>query len=461
MAKDNKPSTDFWSHPQRHFYFRSLIAFSVVGTLVSYRSWPTFDIISTALAILTLVYLAVTRLLGDKSSEEKKEQLERVFGWADAALIGACLCLVDFQILPTALFATIIQFNASLQGGSRKWLEDNAAFFIGAGIGAFIYTPVWVLSSSIQISATTLIGVSVYIILYGLFVNRKIRSMTEQIEELNEINEKEKEKGFQLSHYISPAVYSAVGTNDQAKLQTDRKRLTVFFSDIQGFTSLSEELEAETLATLLNLYLTEMTKIISHFGGTVDKFMGDGIMVIFGDHETRGTKGDCLRCVSMAIAMKKRMRVLQNHWFSQGIKKKLQIRMGINTGFCTVGTFGAKSHHLDYTALGTHVNLASRLESAADPGEILLSHESWALVKDTIMCINKGMIEAKGFSYPIEVYQVVDFRKNLGSNQTYMETNLDGFSMHLDLEKIRNFEKEKVLYDLEKAIETIKDKVIQ
>lgn len=462
MTREKTQYSDFWASPQRYFYFRSLIAFSVVGSLVSYRSWPEFDITSIALSILTLCYLGLTRYLSEKKySDEQKENLERYFGWVDAALIGACLCLVDFQILPTVLFATIIQFNAALQGGSRKWLEDNAAFFIGAGTGGFLYTPVWVLSSSVQISATTLIGVSVYIVLYGLYLNSKLRSASKRIAELTEVTEKEKAKGFLLSRYISPAVYSAISTDNENRLQTERKRLTVFFSDIQGFTSLSEELEAETLSTLLNLYLTEMTKIIAHFGGTVDKFMGDGIMVIFGDHESKGVKTDCIRCVSMAIAMKKRMRVLQNHWFSQGIKKKLQIRMGINTGYCTVGTFGTRAHHLDYTALGTHVNLASRLESAADPGEILLSHESWALVKDTIMCTNKGMIEAKGFSYPIEVYEVVDFRKNLGAHQTYMESNAEGFSMHLDLEKVRNFEKEKVIYDLEKALQTIKDRVIQ
>ncbi len=87
-------------------------------------------------------------------------------------------------------------------------------------------------------------------------------------------------------------------------------------------------------------------------------------MVIFGDHDSKGLKSDALRCISMSIAMRRRMKVLQQQWFNQGIKKPLKIRMGINTGYCTVGTFGT-SHHLDYTVLGTHVNLASRLESAA------------------------------------------------------------------------------------------------
>ncbi len=164
-------------------------------------------------------------------------------------------------------------------------------------------------------------------------------------------------------------------------------------------------------------------------------------------------------CVSMAIAMKKRMKVLQQEWFKKGIRKPLQIRMGINTGYCTVGTFGT-SEHLDYTVLGTHVNLASRLETAAEPGEILLSYESWSLVKDIVMCRDKGDIIEKGFSQPIQVYQVVDMRKDLGKNQSYFEQNTDGFSMHLDLEKVRNYDKEKVIRSLLEAAERLKDKVI-
>lgn len=456
----NSVTSDLWALPQRRFYFRALILFSVAGTLVTYRSWPEFDLLSTIVSLSIFFYLVVSGVLSRGKPEQELIKLERYFGWIDAALIGSSMCLVDFQILATVLFVTLLQFNAATQGGSRKWLEDNGAFIGGAVIGAFIYTPVWVLSSQISISATTLIGVSVYIVLNGIYFNLRMRGVSRELEEAKELAERNKSKAFRLSRFLSPSVWSAISNDNEKTLQTDRKRLTVFFSDIQGFTTLSEELEAETLAAVLNTYLTEMTKIVAHYGGTVDKFMGDGMMVIFGDNESRGAKEDCLRCVSMSLAMRKRMKVLQNHWYRQGIKRKLEIRMGINTGFCTVGTFGAKAHHLDYTVLGTHVNLASRLESAANPGEILLSHESWSLVKDTVLCTNKGMVEAKGFSYPIEVYQVIDLRKNLGSNQTYFEATTEGFSMHLDLDKVRNYERDKVVQDLEKAIESLKDRVI-
>lgn len=161
----------------------------------------------------------------------------------------------------------------------------------------------------------------------------------------------------------------------------------------------------------------------------------------------------------MAIEMRKKMKELQNTWFNQGIKKPLRIRMGINTGYCTVGTFGSRDY-MDYTALGTHVNLASRLESAADANEILVSHETWSLIKDVVMCRDKGEISVKGFSHPIKVYQVVDYRKDLGANQSFFEENTQGFSMHVDLNKIRNYEKDKIVDSLEDLLERIKDKII-
>ena len=110
--------------------------------------------------------------------------------------------------------------------------------------------------------------------------------------------------------------------------------------------------------------------------------------------------------------------------------------------------------------MGTHVNLAARLEGAADPGEILISHETWALTKQSVMCRDKGIVNVKGFSTPIKVYQVTDLRKNLGGQQSYVEEHAPGFSMHMDLDKIRNYDKGKVLQSLEKAVSTLKKKVI-
>ncbi|MCY1303864.1 TOMM system kinase/cyclase fusion protein [compost metagenome] len=233
----------------------------------------------------------------------------------------------------------------------------------------------------------------------------------------------------------------------------------MFFSDIKGFTELSEELEAEQLTDLLNNYLNDMSKIALKYGGTIDKFVGDSVMVFFGDPSSQGAKKDAVNAVSMAIAMRKHMKVLRQQWRAQGITKPLEIRMGINTGYCTVGNFGADTR-MDYTIIGREVNLASRLETASDAGEILISHETYSLVKDVIMCRDKGQINVKGFTRPVQIYQVVDFRRDLGAASSYVEHELPGFSMYLDTNSIQNYDKAKVIQALQQAAEKLRDKII-
>src|SRR5690606_11075825 len=110
---------------------------------------------------------------------------------------------------------------------------------------------------------------------------------------------------------LPPPVWSAIHEGRDRALATARKRLTIFFADIKGFSQMSEELKAETLTELLNSFLREMTKIATQHGGVVNKFMGDGVMVVFGDNaNSAGARQDAIRCVSMAIAMKRRIKVV-------------------------------------------------------------------------------------------------------------------------------------------------------
>ncbi len=199
-------------------------------------------------------------------------------------------------------------------------------------------------------------------------------------------------------------------------LESQDKNVTIFFSDLSGFTQLAERLEADDLALFLNIYLTEMNEIAMRFGGTIDKIIGDSIMVFFGDPESRGIKNDALSCVSMALAMRKAMTKLKNRWQAVGIENPPSIRMRINSGLCKVGHFGTE-HHLTYTLLGRSVNLASRLESAADNDEILISLSTYSLVKDIVNCVPKGQLAIKGFSQPIIAYSAVDLSTRHG-NQT-------------------------------------------
>lgn len=445
--------------PLQQYYFRTVVCFAAAGTLASTMSWSNINSLHAGAIIFLLVYAYLTYHFTRKLSGERLQKITRRLSYLDAAFLGAVVSLTDFSLLPCVMFLTIIQFNALLSGGMRRWLEDNAAFAVGIILSLLLYKPRMILSSSIEISAASLIGIITYFLVYAIYMNQRFRKLELARQQLESEQKWHKIRAYKLSRYLPPTVWQAINQGKDETLQAERKKITVFFSDIKNFSELSEEMEAEALTDLLNHYLTEMSRIVAQYGGTIDKFMGDAIMVLFGDSGSKGVKSDCLHCVSMAIAMKKKMKSLQAEWYNQGIKKPLQIRMGINTGFCTVGTFGTSSH-LNYTVLGTQVNLASRLESAAEPDEILISHETWSLVKDAIMCRDKGEIQVKGFTQPVRVYQVVDFRKDLGKNQTYFEDRTEGFSLHMDIEKIRNYDKEKIIEFLEKASARLKEKMI-
>jgi class 3 adenylate cyclase len=213
-----------------------------------------------------------------------------------------------------------------------------------------------------------------------------------------------------LAKYLSPQIYASIfaGENDSGQ-RFARKNLTVFFSDIEGFTDISDGMEPERLAFLINTYLSEMSNIAIEHGGTIDKFIGDAILIFFGDPETEGDRNDAIRCAKMALAMKQRMAELQEVWQSNGISRPLRVRMGINTGYCTVGNFGS-DHRLEYTVLGGPVNLASRLESMAEPDTILVSESTRLLIEDVADCTHVDDITPRGFSRPVGVYRLDSLR---------------------------------------------------
>jgi class 3 adenylate cyclase/phosphoglycerate-specific signal transduction histidine kinase len=256
----------------------------------------------------------------------------------------------------------------------------------------------------------------------------------------------------QLAKYLSPQVYESIFTGKQeVKIASRRKKLTVFFSDIAGFTETTERLESEDLTQLLNHYLTEMSDIARAYGATIDKYVGDAIVIFFGDPETRGVKEDALACVEMAIAMRKRMRQLQEVWRASGTEKPLQCRIGINTGFCTVGNFGSEDR-MDYTIIGGGVNLASRLESAATPGEILISYETYANVRHRIHCEERGHISVKGIAYPVATYQVVDNYENLDTERLFIHEERPNLRLDLDLEAMSADDRDRAAAVLREAL---------
>ncbi len=201
--------------------------------------------------------------------------------------------------------------------------------------------------------------------------------------ELAEKNELLADLSSKLAKFLPAQLYNSIFTGTQsAGVAAKRKKLTVFFSDIADFTETTDSLESEELTNLLNQYLTEMSKIAVSYGATIDKYIGDAFMAFFGDPASRGSKEDAIACVKMAIAMQRRMRELQLMWQDLGSEKPFQLRIGVNTGFCTVGNFGSEDR-MDYTIIGNEVNLAARLQSHAELGGILLAHETSSLSRQS------------------------------------------------------------------------------
>jgi len=219
-----------------------------------------------------------------------------------------------------------------------------------------------------------------------------------------------------LAKYLSPQVYKSIFTEEEASTTHKRKNLTVFFSDIVNFTDLSDTLEPEKLAQIINNYLSEMTTIALECGGTIDKFIGDAVMVFFGDPESLGEEEDALNCVEMALRMKARVEELREYWERNGVKGGLDIRVGIATGHCTVGNFGS-NQRMDYTALGGPVNISARLESKAPKNEILISDATHNLIKGKVETNYFDEIKLKGFARPIGIHLVKDFRSDNHRNE--------------------------------------------
>jgi adenylate cyclase len=218
-----------------------------------------------------------------------------------------------------------------------------------------------------------------------------------------------------LAKYLSPQIYNSIFSGkSEAADPLARKNLTIFFSDIEGFTDISDGMEPERLSFFINTYLSEMSNIAIEHGGTIDKFIGDAILVFFGDPETEGDRNDALKCVRMALRMRERVRELETVWHDNGISKPLKVRMGINTGYCTVGNFGSE-HRLEYTVLGSPVNLASRLQTAAEADTILISESTYMLIGDDADCRRMDDMRLKGFARPVGCYRLDELREADGA----------------------------------------------
>lgn len=221
---------------------------------------------------------------------------------------------------------------------------------------------------------------------------------------LIEEQEKRKVRGA-FQQYVSPEVIRRV-LSDPELVQPRKSDITVLFSDVRGFTTISETLDAQDLARLLNGYLTEMTRIIFRHQGTLDKYIGDAVMAIWGAPFTEPKHGE--RCCEAALSMLSRLVDLQEKWRAEGLPA-MEIGIGINTGIASVGNMGSALRY-GYTAMGDTVNLASRLEGLNKEygTSILISESTRAdVTNEKIVLREIDFIRVKGKNQPVTIFEIL------------------------------------------------------
>jgi adenylate cyclase len=301
--------------------------------------------------------------------------------------------LVSYAIM--LVIALVIGFTIQRLSAVRSVVATVVSFVVvNAGIFAtFAFGRVWV----------DQVGISLALLLPALAI-----IATKFVSE-------ESQKRFiksAFSHYLSPHVIDEIIKNPESlNLGGEMREISIFFSDVAGFSTISEKLTPPQLVALLNEYLSEMTDIILGYDGTVDKYEGDAIIAFFGaphpypDH--------AVKLVMAAIDMKKRLAEMREGWRSIG-QQELRVRMGMNTGNAVVGNMGSRTR-MDYTMMGDSVNLAARLEGANKyySTYAMISENTYLQTKDHIEARELDLIKVVGKNEPIKVYELLGKKGNL------------------------------------------------
>ena len=265
-----------------------------------------------------------------------------------------------------------------------------------------------------------------------------VQAAKEEAEKQQQLLQKASDR---LSKYLSPQICEQIFSDVEFDTGTGRKKLTIFFSDIVNFTSITESMEAEELSGFLNFYLTNMCEIALKYGGTIDKFIGDSVMIFFGDPQSKGPEQDALACCNMGLEMLAFVEKNEELFKEQfNFPEKLEIRIGVHSGVCSVGNFGS-DQRLDYTVIGRAVNVAARLEQAAPKNSMLFSNSTKSLLGDTFQVSDSIEVKAKGLDRPIIGYILT----NQISKRSLVTVNEEGISLKFDPSIIDKKEVDKFL----------------
>ncbi len=345
---------------------------------------------------------------------ENSAQGARLAMLADSIVVGIAIVIADLA-MPVG-----VAFLGALVMSLLMIARPGFLLFNAALLAVTVYLSFILLTPDIQIEgwpAANLLS-SLFIVGYGGWVASLVFVETSDLALKRREADREKSLLQDIYDHLRPYVSSQLIASLRltGAVPTTRKQITIFFSDIEGFTRLMDTLPESMITSVLNEYLNNMAEVAIEHGGTIDKFMGDGVMVLFGAPSSIDPAMDAIACVRMADAMRVRLSVLRKKWLSEGITAGLHIRMGIHTGYCAVGNFGSRQR-MDYTAVGGVVNLASRLEKAAARDQILVSSETYKLVKCQVRGEPMTPIHVKGIDGAIPVVAIKEVMDRRSSTQ--------------------------------------------
>lgn len=447
--------------PRQFAYFHRLMGYSILSLiLVIYTFTSTSASYQLYLLPLLLAYFLFCPRLEKWLQYKFDKKIEKNVLFAnEAILIALVLAALHLSLVPT--FTILF---ALLYVGLNNKISLPVSCLIGLiGVMTFYFSTYVIFGTeeyfeptNPELTVVSLLGLMIFIVIGNYYQHRRLNILGQQRQHYH--NQMTRYIAFanQLSRYAPLQLWQSIMRGEaEAKIEYKRKKLTIFFSDIQGFTELSETLIPDDLAFLLNDYLSHMTEIAKQYEATVDKFMGDAILIFFGDPNSQGVEQDAKSCVEMAIAMRQQMKLLRERWKKMGYPA-LHIRMGISTGYCHVGNYGA-SHRMAYTIVGRDVNLAARLQSAAEVDEILIADDTHQLIKNEFLCVPKVPIYLKGIQGPVKTWQVMEkFTGKKSDTQQWFDFDYKGFHLVLNLEEVQNYEYPELVEILENMVQRIK-----
>lgn len=207
-----------------------------------------------------------------------------------------------------------------------------------------------------------------------------------------------------LQRYLSPNIVDEMVQKGSGSLSLEgqKRRVTILFCDIRGFTALTEKEPVETIVTLLNEYFSAMSEVIFANNGTLDKFIGDAIMAIYG--APLELPDNAYKCVKTAVEMRKKLVELNEKWKAEK-RPQIQVGYGINTGEAIVGNIGSE-RRMEYTAIGDMVNVAARIEGETEGGQIFITEETFQELGSRVTVKKLKPVQLKGKSAKVQIYEV-------------------------------------------------------